>query len=96
MSIMEFKMNLRTNLINTSSSNHNQNNYTFPTTGLVRLSDILRVMPIGRTTWWKGVKSGVFPKGIKFASNVTAWRAEDIRKLIASYSNGDDHEANGE
>ena len=37
----------------------------FPRTGLVRLSEILAPrgpIPVGRTTWWEGVKDGRFPQ----------------------------------
>jgi predicted DNA-binding transcriptional regulator AlpA len=40
------------------------------------------VIPVGKTTWWEGVKSGRFPKPIKLGSRITAWRVEDIRLLI--------------
>lgn len=72
---------------NTNSTDQRQsnNNFTLPNTGFVRLSIILKVLPIGKTTWWNGIKTGRFPKGVKLSSNVTAWRAEDIHTLIASY-----------
>ncbi len=53
-----------------------------PETGFVRLSQILDVIPLGKTCWWKGVKSGRFPKPIKLTERCTAWKAEDIRTLI--------------
>lgn len=53
-----------------------------PETGFVRLTTILRIIPVGRTTWWAGVKSGRFPKPIKLGSRITAWRVEDIRELV--------------
>lgn len=55
----------------------------FPETGFVRLPQILAVFPVGKTTWWEGVRSGKYPKGIKLSERVTAWRAEDILALIA-------------
>ena len=39
-------------------------------------------IPVSASTWWKGVKSGRFPAPIKLAGNITAWRAEDILRLI--------------
>lgn len=55
---------------------------TIPDTGFVRLSTILKLIPVGRTTWWAGVKSGRFPKPVKLGQRITAWRVEDIRTLI--------------
>lgn len=56
---------------------------TLPETGFMRLPEILAVFPVGKTTWWEGVKSGRYPKGVKLSARVTAWRAEDIRALVA-------------
>ena len=59
-----------------------QNVTSFPTTGLVRLPQILAVYPVSRSTWWAGVKSGRYPKSVKLGPRTTAWRAESIYKLI--------------
>jgi predicted DNA-binding transcriptional regulator AlpA len=53
-----------------------------PETGFLRLPQVLRVIPLGKTCWWEGVKSGRFPKPVKLSARCTAWRAEDIRELI--------------
>jgi hypothetical protein len=39
-------------------------------------------MPISRSSWWAGVKSGLYPKPVKLSPGVTAWRVEDVRALI--------------
>ncbi len=62
-----------------------------PETGFIRLTNILQIIPVGKTTWWAGVKSGLFPKPVKLSTRTTAWRVEDIRALIeakASLSKG--------
>ncbi len=56
-----------------------------PETGLLRLASILAPagpIPVGKSTWWDGVKSGRFPRPVKLGPRVTAWRAEDIRALV--------------
>ena len=53
-----------------------------PETGFIRLPAVLSVIPVSKSTWWAGVKSGRFPKAIKLSERITAWRAEDIRALI--------------
>jgi len=58
---------------------------SLPDTGFVRLSAILAPVgpiPVGRSTWWDGVKTGRFPKPIKLGPRTTAWRVEDIRALV--------------
>lgn len=56
-----------------------------PETGFIRLSTILTLIPVGKTTWWAGVKSGRFPKPIKLGARITAWRVEDIQALIGTF-----------
>jgi predicted DNA-binding transcriptional regulator AlpA len=60
--------------------------HDIPETGFMRLPQVLEVIPLGKTSWWAGVKSGRFPKAIKLTEHCTAWRAEDIRELIKRLS----------
>lgn len=53
-----------------------------PQEGFVRLPIVLAVYPIGRSTWWEGVRAGKYPQPVKLSANITAWRVEQIRKLI--------------
>lgn len=63
-----------------------------PETGFLRLPQIIGdaakglppIIPVKKSTWWAGVKSGRFPQPVKLGPRVTAWRVEDIRTLIAS------------
>ncbi len=53
--------------------------------GFVRLSAILAPrgpIPVSRSTWWAGVKTGRYPRPVKLGPRITAWRVEDIRRLI--------------
>jgi predicted DNA-binding transcriptional regulator AlpA len=59
------------------------NNHLLPSTGFIRLPTILKIIPISKSTWWAGVKSGRFPKSVKLGVRTTAWRVEDIQDLIA-------------
>jgi|GEM_PF-1494203 len=56
-----------------------------PKTGFVRLKQILAPsgpLPISRSGFWAGVKTGRFPKPRKISARVTVWRAEDIHALL--------------
>lgn len=55
-----------------------------PEDGFLRLPQVLAVYPVSRSAWWGGVKSGKYPPSIKLGPRTTAWRAKDIRALIAS------------
>jgi predicted DNA-binding transcriptional regulator AlpA len=59
--------------------------HTLPETGFVRLTSILAPngpIPVSKSTWWAGIKSGRYPDPIKLGPRITAWRVEDIRALI--------------
>ena len=58
---------------------------SFAPQGFLRLPTILELIPVGKSTWWAGVKSGRFPKGVKLGQNTTAWRVQDIKLLIESF-----------
>jgi len=53
-----------------------------PETGLLRIKQVLKFIPVSRSSWWAGVKSGRFPQSIKLSERVTVWRASDIRALV--------------
>lgn len=40
------------------------------------------LIPISRTSFLNGVKSGKYPKPVKLGERSVAWRADDIRALI--------------
>ena len=73
--------------------------YQLPETGFMRLPQILGnpkskpptppLIPVSKSTWWNGIKTGRFPQPIKLGPRTTVWTVESIRLLIAqqqSYS----------
>jgi predicted DNA-binding transcriptional regulator AlpA len=59
-----------------------------PPEGFVRLPVVLKVLGIGKTTLWQGIRDGRIPKPVKIGSRITAWKVEDIRALIATIAAG--------
>lgn len=55
---------------------------TLPETGFVRLDKVLKLIPVGKTVWWEGIRAGRYPQPVKLSPRCTAWRVEDIRALI--------------
>lgn len=53
-----------------------------PETGLLRIKQVLRFVPVSRSNWWQGVKEGRYPQPLKLSERVTCWRAADIRALV--------------
>ena len=66
--------------------------HKLPDTGFLRIRQIIGdpktnppiapIIPVSKSTWWNGIKSGRFPKPVKLGPRITAWRVEDIRALI--------------
>ena len=71
----------------------NRMHTTLPETGFVRLSTIIGdpkadppippIIPVSKSTWWAGVKSGRYPKPAKkLGPRITVWKVSDIIALI--------------
>ena len=60
---------------------------------LLRINQVLALVPIGRSSWWEGCRTGRYPKPIKLGPRTTVWRAEDIAAFIESLGDqGGDNE----
>lgn len=67
--------------------------HQLPELGYLRLPQIIgnrkadppipAVIPVSKSTWWAGVKSGRYPQPVRtLGTRITAWKVEDIRALI--------------
>jgi len=52
--------------------------------GLLRLKQVLEIVPVSRANWWVGVRSGRFPKSFKLGPRTTVWKKSDIEAFIDS------------
>lgn len=70
---------------------------SLPPTGYLRILQIIgsrkknppipALIPVGRTTWLDGVKSGRYPQPVKgLGKRITVWRVEDILAFIDEIS----------
>ncbi|MBN1830008.1 MAG: AlpA family phage regulatory protein [Deltaproteobacteria bacterium] len=74
-----------------------------PNVGFLRLRQIIgdakanppipALIPVSRSTFLAGVKTGRFPRGVKLTTRCTAWRLEDILKIIADMGGNYDNAA---
>ena len=55
---------------------------TLPTTGFLRLAQVLPLVPVSKSNWWEGCRTGRYPKPLKLGPRTTVWRVEDIRAFI--------------
>lgn len=74
--------------------------YAIPESGLVRLPQIIgdpkadppipAIIPVSKSTWWAGVRSGRYPQPVKLGPRTTTWKIEEIRAMIDQQSAGND------
>jgi predicted DNA-binding transcriptional regulator AlpA len=57
-------------------------NSTAPKDRLLRIKQVLEIIPVSRGTWWTGVRVGRFPKPVKLGEGCTCWRESDILELV--------------
>ena len=67
---------------------------TLPQEGFVRLPQIVGdpkaippippLIPVSKSTWWAGVKSGRFPRSYKLGPGTTVWKAAEVRDYLVS------------
>lgn len=70
--------------------------FTLPHTGFLRLAQIIGnskanpplspLIPVSKSSWWAGVKSGRYPQPCKLGPRTTVWRVEDILAVIEQAS----------
>lgn len=56
--------------------------------GFLRLTQVLELIPVSRSAWWTGCRSGRYPKPVKLGPRTTVWYRADIEELIASAKPG--------
>lgn len=64
--------------------------HQLPESGFLRLPQIIgdpkrgipAVIPVSKSAWWAGCKSGKYPKPKKIGARTTVWNVADIRALI--------------
>ena len=56
---------------------------TLPQVGYIRLKEVLALIPVSKSTWYKGIADGRYPKPTKvLGSRIAAWDVKDIRSLL--------------
>jgi prophage regulatory protein len=53
------------------------------TTQLLRLKDVLKIMPVSKSTWWAWVRSGYAPAPIRLGERCTCWSRAAIDNFIS-------------
>jgi prophage regulatory protein len=79
--------------------NQSMENETEKKQGFLRLPQVLEILPISKSTWWKGIKEGRFPKPVKLTERTSAWLRADIdalcNRFVASRLESSSNEGKG-
>lgn len=49
---------------------------------LLRLPQVLQIVPVSRTEWYRRVKAGNAPRPIALGPRARAWREQDIQAYV--------------
>ncbi len=76
-----------------SPDNSGTTTNTLPVTGFLRLTQIVgnpktkpptpAIIPVCKSSWWDGVNKGIYPQPVKIGARTTAWKVEDIMRLVS-------------
>ncbi len=39
------------------------------------------LIPVSKSSWWAGVKKGIYPQPVKLSCRTTVWRVEDVYRV---------------
>ena len=57
-------------------------------TGYLRLPQVLEIIPVSRSTWYRGIKSGRYPQPVKLGARAAGWKIESVRDCVAELERG--------
>lgn len=52
------------------------------------LYEVLALIPVSKTTWYEGMKQGLYPQNYKLGRRRVAWRSCDIEDLMQKLVGG--------
>lgn len=55
---------------------------------LMRLSEVLSLIPVAKSTWWKWVAEGVAPAPVEIGPRARGWRASQIQRVMEGRNSG--------
>jgi prophage regulatory protein len=58
-----------------------------PTGKLLRLPKVQELIPVSKSHFWDGVKTGRYPKPVKISPNISAWYENEIIQWLSDLRN---------
>ncbi len=47
----------------------------------IRLPEVLKIIHVGKTTWYRGIKNGIYPEGKHISKRAVGWLLSDIERI---------------
>lgn len=57
--------------------------HSLPEDALIRLDEVLRRIPVSRSTFYQGQAKGLFPQSIQIGPRARAYRYSDVKKWLS-------------
>lgn len=55
---------------------------------LVRLDEALKIIPVSKSTWYRGIKTGIYPAPVKLSHRAAAWKMSELQACIGQLAPG--------
>jgi len=52
----------------------------------LRIEQVLELVPVSRTTWWRGVKAKKYPQPVNISNKRRLWRESEIMRFIDNFN----------
>ncbi len=59
---------------------------TISSVALYRLQQVLKRIPVSRSSWFAGILTGRYPRGYSIGPRTTVWKSDEIDQLVAGLS----------
>lgn len=57
--------------------------------GFMRLAQVLPLVGVSRSNWYRGIRSGEFPAPVRLGKRAAGYRVADIRALLERLGRGE-------
>ena len=53
----------------------------------LRLPSVLKLVPVSKSTWYRGMDAGIYPRPVKIGPRCVAWKLSEIQACLAQLEN---------
>jgi predicted DNA-binding transcriptional regulator AlpA len=50
----------------------------------MRLRQVLSVIPTSKSSWYRGIQGGIYPRPVEISPGVKGWIPDEIRAVVAA------------